>query len=109
MAAYLHLPNGYKCKVKKCCDSIDPLTLDVRLCVDPLPRNVGYFDIVNYCIEKGSTLYTWQSFKNYKIMDAFKWFESGFVTQLRCQFVKEGALVIACVRCYSSMSSINNV
>lgn len=107
MAYFNHNNNGYKYKIDTYCNSIDPFTLDldVKLSRDPLPKNVGYFDIVNYCIDNG---YTWQSFKAYKTMEAFQFFQNGLVHQTACQDFKHGYLILACVSFYHFISIIRN-
>ena len=78
MAALPSLPDTtirYEELVKKFCNQIDPYTIKSK-CI--LPKNVQYYDIVNYCINNSSH-YTTESFRAYKTLEAYKYFESGWV------------------------------
>lgn len=83
----------YKQKVKDFCNGLDPYTLKSEK--DPLPRNVGYFDIFNYCINKDSA-YTHQSFKAYKSLEAYKMFENGWVQSVMCKKLDNGSSISVC-------------
>ncbi|KAJ6639622.1 hypothetical protein Bhyg_12369 [Pseudolycoriella hygida] len=85
----------YDQKVKDFCGGIDPFTLTVAKC--PLPRNVAYFDICNYCIEKDSS-YTHESFKAYKCLDAYQYYENGWVQSLLCKKIDTGSIILARVK-----------
>lgn len=82
----------YLQKIKDFCGGIDPYTL--KSPKDPLPCNVHYFDVCNYCIEKDSS-YTQQSFKAYKSLEAFKLYESGWVQSVVCQNISTGSILLA--------------
>ena len=56
----------------------------IKHCTDSLPTNLQYFDIVNYCINKDSS-YTMEAFKKYKSLEAYKYYESGFVRSIGCK------------------------
>lgn len=72
----------YNQKVKDYCGGIDPYNLKSEK--NPLPRNVGYFDVYNYCIGKDSA-YTHESFKAYKLLQALQYFENGWVQSVDCK------------------------
>ncbi|KAJ6642639.1 hypothetical protein Bhyg_07592 [Pseudolycoriella hygida] len=61
---------------------------------DTLPNNFGYFDLVNYCIHKDSP-YTRNDFNSWKAMDAYKYFESGWIQSIGCKIIADGSIVIA--------------
>ncbi|KAJ6646091.1 hypothetical protein Bhyg_01301 [Pseudolycoriella hygida] len=64
---------------------------------DTLPNNFGYFDLVNYCIHKDSP-YTRNDFNSWKAMDAYKYFESGWIQSIGCKIIADGSIVIAEVK-----------
>lgn len=82
----------YTQKVQQHCCGIDPYK--ITICNDPLPRNVHYFDIYNYCIEKDSS-YTHESFKAYKSLEAFKMYESGWVQSIMFKKITTGSFCVA--------------
>lgn len=82
----------YSQKINDYCGGIDPYSL--KSAKDPLPCNVHYFDVCNYCIDKDSS-YTQQSFKAYKSLEAFKLYESGWVQSVLCQKISTGSILLA--------------
>lgn len=94
---YQDVTNRYNRKVKDHCEGIDPFILDFKKCEDPLPEEVGFFDVVNYCVNKDST-YTNESFKSYKALDAYKYYVDGWVKDIACRKLKNGFIVITKVR-----------
>lgn len=73
---------GYEDKIKLC-QGIDPYCLNQKdLSVDPTDcPQVTYFHLVNYLIYDKSP-YTLESFKAHKSLDAFKFFEAGWLQQV---------------------------
>lgn len=47
------------------CHGVDPYSLSASLAKESLPRNVGYFDICNYCIDSDSA-HTKESLQNFR-------------------------------------------
>ena len=82
----------YNNKTEKFCAGIDPF--DLKCEKSPLPRNVGYFDVCNYLINKDSS-YTSESFKAYKSLEAYKFFENGWVQSVECKQIRTGYIVVA--------------
>lgn len=82
----------YNQKVKDYCEGNDPYGLKFEK--TPLPRNVAYFDVCNYCIGKDSA-YTHQSFRAYKSLQAFQHFENGWVQSVECKQISTGFIVVA--------------
>lgn len=83
----------YKEKVRDFCDGIDPYNLNSNN-KDPLPRNVHYFDIVHYCLDKDST-YTFQAFKAFKTLESYRIYESGWVQSVVCKSIQTGSIILA--------------
>ena len=88
----------YKQKIQDFCGGVDPYAL--RFEKSSLPTTVGYFDVVNYCIEKDSA-YTRESFKAYKSLKAYEYYESGWVQEIQCKEIASGHVVVAkvCLAC----------
>lgn len=86
----------YQEKISKFCDGINPYELDIKSCVDPLPNNVNYCDIINYCLYQQSS-YTLNEFRNYKAIESYKFYESGWIRNVGCKKTKIGWIVIALV------------
>lgn len=65
------------------CQGIDPYCLNEKdLSSDPSDcPSVSYFHLVNYLINAVSP-YTMESFKAHKSLDAFRFFEAGWVQQI---------------------------
>lgn len=82
----------YTQKVQQYCAGSDPYKLAESN--DPLPRNLHYFDIQNYCIEKDSS-YTHESFRSFKTLEAFKLYESGWVQSIICKAITTGSIIVA--------------
>lgn len=82
----------YNQKIREFCDGIDPFTLRNETCA--LPRNVGYFDVYHYCIERDSS-YTHAAFKAYKSLDAYQYFENGWVQSIVCKRISRGFIIVA--------------
>lgn len=72
----------------------NPYELNLDVCTDPLPDNVGFFDIVNYCVQKDSP-YTNDSFKSYKALDAYKYFDNGRIRNVACLKQAQGFIVVS--------------
>lgn len=96
-AGYTDVIRRYNDKVANYSDGINPFDLDIKKCKDPLPTNLAYYDVVNYCIEKDSA-YTFASFRAYKALDAYKFYESGWIREIGCRKITDGTVVIAMVR-----------
>lgn len=84
----------YNEKVKKYCSGIDPYQLTE--CNDPIPRNLHYFDICNYCIDKDSA-YTHASLRAFKTLESYKLYESGWIQTLQCKKISNGSIVVGAV------------
>lgn len=85
----------YAEKVTLFCDGIDPFLLPASdFSPTVLPKNVQYFDIYNYCINTSCT-YTMETFRSYKSMEAYKWFESGWIQNIGSKIVSAGLLISA--------------
>lgn len=82
----------YKQKVDEFCDKFDPYQMKNEN--DSLPRNVGYFDVYNYCILKDSS-YTHQAFKAYKSLEVYKMFENGWVQSIICKNISNGSILLS--------------
>lgn len=83
----------YKQKVNDYCEGIDPCGMKSEK--TPLPRNVGYLDVYNYCIIGKDSAYTHESFKAYKSLEAFQNFEQGWVQSFECKKITTGFVVVA--------------
>lgn len=83
------------------CDGVDPFNIpQQQLEANNLPKNVQYFDILEYCLNKASP-YTREAFRAYKSLDAYKLFENGWVQELKSKKLKEGKyLVLSRVKQY---------
>ena len=84
----------YKNKLQLFCCDIDPHHLIAS--DDPIPRNLHYFDICNYCIGKDSA-YTHASLRAFKTLDLFKPYESGFVQSLQCKKIATDFILVGTV------------
>lgn len=84
----------YDQKVNEYCDGIDPFTL--KKADDPLPRNVTYFDVFHYCVDRDSP-YTYESFKAHKSLDAKLYYEGGWVQSVMCKRLTNGYICVATV------------
>lgn len=85
----------YLQKITHYCDGVDPFLLPVSaFTTSVLPKNVQYFDIFNYCINKSSA-YTLEAFRAYKTLEAYKMFENGFVQKIASKEVSVGILINA--------------
>lgn len=89
--------------MQRFCDGIDPFGKNFNKNV--LPTNVTYFDLVNYLVY-GSHSMTFEDFKAYKSMEAYKRFESGWVQELASFKIPSGILVQAKV---SGISNLVNI
>ncbi|KAG4066124.1 hypothetical protein HA402_010326 [Bradysia odoriphaga] len=85
----------YEEKVKLYCGGVDPNKLVGAK--DPLPRNIHFYDIYDYCIEKDSS-FTRESFKEFKSLDSYKLYESGWVQSIICQKISTVAVCLANVK-----------
>lgn len=90
---YKDVSTRYAYKIRFHCDGIDPFHLDMDKCLDSLPDNVGFFDIVNYCVDKDSP-YTNDSFKSYKALDAYKFYANGWIKKIGSRKLENGFIVI---------------
>lgn len=86
----------YDEKIKQHCGGIDPYTLDNIKAKDPLPDNVQFYDIQNYCIGRHSS-YTKESFRAYKTLEAYNLYESGWVQSVMAKNVPTGKVSVAMV------------
>lgn len=93
-------------KVVKFCGGRDPYGLGLAECKESLPRNVSYYDIINYCIHKDSP-FTLEMFRSYKSLEAYKYYESGFVQSIVCTKIKENSIIIAKVGTLIPLNSMN--
>lgn len=84
----------YKEKIKKCGD-IDPYTITLKeLSTNPKDfPEVTMYDITNYMFHSVSS-FTKRFLDNYKGTDAYKYFESGFVTNIGSKTNKSTAIVL---------------
>ncbi|KAG4076408.1 hypothetical protein HA402_005851 [Bradysia odoriphaga] len=94
--SYTDVITRYKDKLTNYVDGINPYELEIKKCKDPLPTNLTYYDVVNYCIEKDSA-YTFASFRSHKALEAYKFYESGWVREIGCRKITSGTVVIAIV------------
>lgn len=93
----MDVENRYKEKVMLFCNKLDPFELKLTENCDALPTNFGYFDLVNYCLHKDSP-FTRNDFNNWKAMDAYKYYESGWVQTIGCKKIDSGTIIFADVR-----------
>lgn len=82
----------YRQKIENFCGGIDPYNL--KLEKTSLPTNVGYFDVANYCIGKDSA-YTRESFKAYKSLQAYQYYENGWVQAIESKKITSGSIIVA--------------
>lgn len=94
----MDIDKRYQEKIQKFCRGMDPYNLDMLNCNDLLPKNFGYFDLINYCFHHRSP-FTRNDFNNWKAMDAYKYYESGWVQSISCKkFDDIGSIIFAMVR-----------
>lgn len=85
----------YTEKVDLFCDGVDPFSIpETEYSTSLLPKNVQYFDVFNYCINKSSA-YTLEAFRAYKSLDAYKMFECGWIQDIASKEVSVGCLISA--------------
>ncbi|KAJ6647934.1 hypothetical protein Bhyg_03159 [Pseudolycoriella hygida] len=85
----------YNQKAKDYCGGFDPYNMKSEK--KPLPRNVGYFDVYNYCIGKDSA-FTHDSFRAYKSLQTFQYFENGWVQSIDCKKITTGFIIVSKVK-----------
>ncbi|KAJ6648228.1 hypothetical protein Bhyg_03455 [Pseudolycoriella hygida] len=84
----------YAEKIQTFCGGEDPYLFQPSQCLDPLPRNVSYYGIINYYIYKESP-FTMEMFRSYKSLEAYKYYESGFVLSIMCKKVGDNVVMVA--------------
>lgn len=96
------LEKRYQQKVRDFCGGLDPYCVDCKVSTDPLPRDVGYFDVCNFCIDRDSA-YTKESLKAYKTLESYLFFESGWIQSVWCKNVSSGSIVIGKVSVFHGL------
>lgn len=113
MTTYSEVTTRYNFKINEFCDGNNPYECPIKTCTDALSTNVTYYDLVNYVISMSSS-YTLESFRAYKTTEAYKFYQSGWVTELGCKKISKGYIVISRVKeyyhfqsCISSVSTLS--
>ncbi|XP_055525045.1 uncharacterized protein LOC129718359 [Wyeomyia smithii] len=84
----------YAEKIRKFCYGYDPYKWKQSdYLKSSLPKNVTYYDIVEYLINRESP-YTRESFKAFKSLDAYKNFRAGWITFLGSRLVDSGSCIV---------------
>lgn len=84
----------YKCE--KYCDEIDPFSLPKIFCQDDFPVGLNYLDIMKYVID-GDSRYTENTFKSYRSLDAYKFYQAGWVHEVFAKQTSIGYIIVGSV------------